>query len=84
VSVHVYTPRAGSFPENGRGRSNYLDLLAAEIQRTADPEAMPPVEDVPLCQYALLLLAKGVDVMAEDVTNPGLSGRQNTTLRAAE
>ena len=49
---------------------NYLDKLAAEIQRTADPEAMPPDEDLPLYrQYAVLLLAKGQDVTAEDVHN---------------
>lgn len=49
---------------------NYLDLLAAEIQRTADPEASPPDEDLPLYrQYAVLLLAKGAEVTSEDVHN---------------
>lgn len=49
---------------------NYLDLLAAEIQRTADPEATPPDEDLPLYRlYALLALAKGQEVTAEDVHN---------------
>lgn len=49
---------------------NYLDLLVAEIQRTADPEATPPDEDLPLYrQYAVLLLAKGIEVTAEDVHN---------------
>lgn len=49
---------------------NYLDLLAAEIQRTADSGATPPDEDLPLYrQYAVLLLAKGEDITAEDVHN---------------
>ncbi len=49
---------------------NYLDLLAAEIQRTADPEAKVPDEDLPLYrQYAVLLLTKGTEVNTEDVHN---------------
>ncbi len=49
---------------------NYLDKIAAEIQRMAHPEAEPPDEDLPLYrQYAVLLLAKGQDVTAEDVHN---------------
>lgn len=49
---------------------NYLDLLAAAIQRTAGPTSTPPDEDLPLYrQYALLLLAKGESVTAEDVHN---------------
>src|SRR5829696_276837 len=49
---------------------NYLDKLAAEIQRTADPDSTPPDEDLPLYRlYAVLLLAKGEDVEAEDVHN---------------
>ena len=49
---------------------NYLDKLAAEIQRTADPDSTPPDEDLPLYRlYAVLLLAKGEDVDAEDVHN---------------
>lgn len=49
---------------------NYLDRLAAEIQRTADPDSRPPDEDLPLYRlYAVLLLAKGQDVTAEDVHN---------------
>lgn len=49
---------------------NYLDLLAAEIQRTAHPESTPPDADLPLYrQYAVLLLAKGTEVTAEDVHN---------------
>ncbi len=49
---------------------NYLDLLAAAIQRTADPNSTPPDEDLPLYrQYALLLLTKGEAVTAEDVHN---------------
>ena len=48
----------------------YLDLLAAEIQRAADPSSTPPDEDLPLYrQYAVLLLVKGVVVTAEDVHN---------------
>ena len=49
---------------------NYLDLVAAEIQRFADPRAVPPDKDLPLYrQYAVLLLTKGKDVTAEDVHN---------------
>lgn len=49
---------------------NYLDKIAAEIQRTADPHAMPPDEDLPLYRlYAVLLLAKGSAVTLEDVHN---------------
>lgn len=49
---------------------NYLNLLAAEIQREANPEAVPPDEDLPLYRlYAVLLLAKGATVNDEDVHN---------------
>jgi hypothetical protein len=49
---------------------NYLDLIAAEIQRAADPEAVPPDEDLPLYRlYAVLLLVKGAAVSTEDVHN---------------
>jgi hypothetical protein len=49
---------------------NYLDKLAAEIHRTADPDATPPDEDLPLYRlYAVLLLAKGEAVEPEDVHN---------------
>lgn len=49
---------------------NYLDKIAAEIQRTADPQAAPPDDDLPLYrQYAVLLLAKGTAVTLEDVHN---------------
>jgi hypothetical protein len=49
---------------------NFLDLIAAEIQRAADPDAIPPDDDLPLYRlYAVLLLAKGKDVTAEDVHN---------------
>lgn len=49
---------------------NYLDKIAAEIQRIAHPDAVPPDDDLPLYrQYAVLLLAKGQDVTAEDVHN---------------
>lgn len=49
---------------------NYLDKIAAEIQRTVDPDSTPPDEDLPLYRlYAVLLLAKGQEVTAEDVHN---------------
>ena len=49
---------------------NFLDIIAAEIQRTADPESQPPDEDLSLYrQYAVLLLAKGTGVTLEDVHN---------------
>ena len=49
---------------------NYLDKIAAEIQRIADPGAIPPDGDLPLYRlYAVLLLAKGQDVTEEDVHN---------------
>lgn len=49
---------------------NYLDKIAAEILRAADPDAVPPYEDLPLYRlYAVLLLAKGKEVMLEDVHN---------------
>lgn len=49
---------------------NYLDLLGAEIQRAADPDATPPDDDLPLYRlYAVLLLAKGEGVAFEDVHN---------------
>lgn len=51
-------------------RVNYLDLLGAEIQRIADPDSTPPDGDLPLYRlYAVLLLAKGLDVTPEDVHN---------------
>ena len=47
---------------------NYLDKIGAEIQRTADPDAVPPDEYLPLYRlYAVLLLAKGQDVTKADV-----------------
>lgn len=49
---------------------SYLDLVATEIQRTAHPDSTPPDDDLPLYRlYAVLLLAKGADVTAEDVHN---------------
>ncbi len=49
---------------------NYLDKIANEIQRAADPNAVPPDEDLPLYRlYAVLLLAKGTQVTLEDVHN---------------
>ncbi len=49
---------------------NYLDLLAADIQRTANPESTPPDDDLPLYRlYALLLLVKSTAVTLEDVHN---------------
>ena len=48
----------------------YLDKIAAEIQRTVDPDAVPQEQDLPLYRlYAVLLLAKGKDVTPEDVHN---------------
>ena len=50
--------------------SSYLDQIAAEIRRNADPDAALSDEDLPLYRiYAVLLLAKGRDVTAEDVHN---------------
>jgi hypothetical protein len=43
--------------------NSYLDKIAAEIRRTADPDAARSDEDLPLYRiYAVLLLAKGRDV----------------------
>lgn len=48
----------------------YIDTIAVEIQRTAEPGAVLQHEDLPLYRlYAVLLLAKGQDVTAEDVHN---------------
>lgn len=50
--------------------NSYLDRIAAEIRRTADPEAARTDEDLSLYRlYAILLLAKGQKVSAEDVHN---------------
>jgi hypothetical protein len=47
---------------------NYLDNTGAEIQRVAYPDAVPLDDDLPLYHlYAVLALAKGEDVTAEDV-----------------
>lgn len=47
---------------------NYLDLLAAEIQRMAEPDSTPPDEYLPLYrQYAVLALVKGEQVTVKDV-----------------
>ena len=49
---------------------NYLDEIAVAIQREADPDAAPPDEFLPLYRiYAVLLLARGEHVSAEDVHN---------------
>jgi len=49
---------------------NFLDLIAAEIQRTSDPNSTPPDDDLSLYRlYAVLLLAKGQTVTSEDVHN---------------
>jgi hypothetical protein len=49
---------------------SYLDMIATEIQRSADPNATHQSEDLPLYRlYAVLLLAKGQAVTAEDVHN---------------
>jgi hypothetical protein len=50
--------------------SSYIDRVAAEIRRTADPDAASSDEDLLLYRiYAVLLLTKGKDVTAEDVHN---------------
>lgn len=50
--------------------NSYLDRIAAEIRRTADPDAASRDEDLPIYRlYAVLLLAKGQEVTAEDVHN---------------
>jgi hypothetical protein len=49
---------------------NYLDQIAAEIRQIADPDAVSPDDYRPLYRlYAVLLLAKGQAVTAEDVHN---------------
>lgn len=49
---------------------SYLDRIAAEIRRVADPNAASLDEDLLLYRlYAVLLLAKGENVTAEDVHN---------------
>lgn len=50
--------------------NSYLDKIAAELRRTADPDAALADEDLLLYRiYAVLLLSKGQDVAAEDVHN---------------
>lgn len=47
---------------------NYLDLIAAEIQRIAEPDSSPPDDFISLYrQYAVLALAKGEEVTSENV-----------------
>lgn len=47
---------------------NYLDLIAAEIQRIAEPDSSPPDGYISLYrQYAVLARAKGDTVTPEDV-----------------
>lgn len=49
---------------------NYVDLLATEIQRMAESKVVLPDDDASLYRlYAVLLLAKGQEVTAEDVHN---------------
>ena len=49
---------------------SYIDRIAAEIRRTADPNAAASDEDLPLYRlYAVLLLTKGQEVTAADVHN---------------
>ena len=53
-----------------RMTNSYLDKIAVEIQQTADPDAALLDKDLPLYRiYAVLLLAKGQDIVAEDVHN---------------
>lgn len=48
----------------------YLDKIAIDISKSADSDAIMSDEDLPLYRiYAVLLLAKGQDVTAEDVHN---------------
>jgi hypothetical protein len=50
--------------------NSYIDRIAAEIRRAADPDAAQTDEDLGLYRYyAVLLLAKGQGVTAEDVHN---------------
>lgn len=50
--------------------NSYLDKIAAELRQTTDPDAALSNEDLSLYRiYAVLLLAKGQDVVAEDVHN---------------
>jgi hypothetical protein len=50
--------------------SSYIDKIASDIRRAADPDAAKANEDLPLYRlYAVLLLAKGKGVTAEDVHN---------------
>jgi hypothetical protein len=49
---------------------SYLDKIAVELRRTADPNAAQADEDLSLYRiYAVLLLTKGQEVVAEDVHN---------------
>ena len=48
--------------------SSYLDKIALEVRQVSDPDAAASDEDLSLYRiYAVLLLAKGEDVTAEDV-----------------
>ncbi len=48
----------------------YLDELAIAIQHEVDPTKLPNEDTAPLFRlYAVLLLAKGVEVTVEDVHN---------------
>lgn len=68
--MHIIGVERCRFGPLGIVTLNYLDLLAAEIQRIADPESKPVADDLSLYrQYAVLLLAKGTEVTAEDVHN---------------
>jgi hypothetical protein len=50
--------------------NSYIDKIAVEIRRSAEPNAASADEDLSLYRiYAVLLLAKGRDVTAEDVHN---------------
>jgi len=49
---------------------SYIDRVAAEIRRSADPDAAASDEDLLLYRiYAVLLLAKGKHITSEDVHN---------------
>lgn len=50
--------------------TNYLDQIAEKIHREVAPDKLPDEETIALFRlYAVLALAKGVDVTLEDVHN---------------
>jgi hypothetical protein len=58
---------------------NYLDQIAVEIHRAADGDAEIDPDDLPLYRiYAVLALAKGTKVTAEDVHDAWSAWRADT------